>query len=79
MRLNIQMADLRGQYEKVKNNIGKAILNIIETTTIIDGPEVENFEYNLQKYLNINKVISCAVRSDARQLALMALNLKAEN
>jgi UDP-2-acetamido-2-deoxy-ribo-hexuluronate aminotransferase len=73
------MADLRGQYEKVKNYIDKAILNVVETTIVINGPEVENFEYNLQEYLNINKVISCANSTDVLQLALMASNLKAEN
>jgi len=73
---NIQMVDLKGQYHKIKNRVDEAILNVIETSTFIQGPEVRNFESDLSKYLNGTKVISCANGTDALQIALMALGLK---
>lgn len=76
MSCNISMVDLKGQYEKIKNQIDKAILNVIETAAFINGPDVKSFEQDLQKYLKVSKVISCANGTDALQIALMAFNLK---
>ena len=73
---HVQMVDLKGQYENIKNHIDNAILNVIESTSFIQGPDVKSFEQALQKYLKVNNVISCANGTDALQIALMALNLK---
>lgn len=72
----IQMVDLHGQYQKIKPLIHKAILEVIETSSFIQGPQVRNFERSLQKYLGAKHVISCANGTDALQIALMALELK---
>jgi len=72
----IQMVELRGQYEKIKIDIDQAILNVIETSAFIQGPDVRNFERDLQQYLEVERVISCGNGTDALQIALMALDLK---
>jgi UDP-2-acetamido-2-deoxy-ribo-hexuluronate aminotransferase len=72
----IQMVDLYGQYQKIKSQVDDAILKVIESSSFIQGPEVKNFEKNLQEYLGTNHVISCANGTDALQIALMALELK---
>ena len=74
--MNINMVDLRGQYEKIKSKIDKTIIETIESTKFINGPSVKKFKNNLENYLNVKHVIPCANGTDALQIALMALDLK---
>lgn len=70
------MVDLSTQYKKVKSEIDNAILNVLESTAFIKGPEVKKFEDELATYLNAKHVIGCANGTDALQIAMMALNLQ---
>ena len=72
----IQMVDLKSQYLQIKDDIDKAISNVIDSTKFIRGPIVNEFENNLASYLNVNHVIACANGTDALQIALMSLDLK---
>lgn len=72
----IQMVDLKGQYEKIKSEIDQAVLNVLDTTSYINGPAVKDFQANLEKYLDVRHVIPCANGTDALQIALMALGLE---
>ena len=38
------MVDLKNQYLKIKDQIDKTIINTIESSQFIGGPEVENFK-----------------------------------
>jgi UDP-2-acetamido-2-deoxy-ribo-hexuluronate aminotransferase len=73
----IQMVDLLGQYEKIRGEIDKAVLDVIHSTAFINGPEVKAFKSDLEKYLGVKHVIPCANGTDALQIAMMALGLKA--
>jgi len=73
---NIKMVDLKGQYERIKNEVDNAIKNVIDTTAFINGGDVQLFQRNLEKYLNVKHVIPCANGTDALQIALAALDLK---
>ena len=70
------MVDLKGQYKKIKNQIDAAIFGVIESTAFIKGPEVKEFQHELEKYLGVKHVIPCGNGTDALQIALMALDLK---
>ena len=70
------MVDLNGQYKKIKTKIDNSILNVIESTAFINGPEVKKFQSELENYLDVPHVIPCANGTDALQIALMALGLK---
>ena len=72
----IQMVDLKGQYEKIKNEIDSGIRDVIESTAFINGPAVKEFQADFEKYLNVKHVIPCANGTDALQIAMMALGLK---
>ena len=72
---NIQMVDLQGQYQNIKNEIDAALQNVINRAAFINGVEVGLFAQELEQYLGINHVIPCANGTDALQLALMALDL----
>ncbi|WP_281989453.1 DegT/DnrJ/EryC1/StrS family aminotransferase [Aquimarina aggregata] len=72
----IQMVDLKGQYEQIKEQVDSSVLDVIQSTAFINGPEVHNFQKELEEYLNIKHVIPCANGTDALQIAMMGLGLK---
>ncbi|MBX2951468.1 MAG: DegT/DnrJ/EryC1/StrS family aminotransferase [Leadbetterella sp.] len=73
---NIQMVDLKSQYQQIKSEINAAIHEVLESAAFINGPQVKRFEQNLAHYLQAEHVIACANGTDALQIALMALNLQ---
>ncbi|MEZ4778844.1 MAG: DegT/DnrJ/EryC1/StrS family aminotransferase [Flavobacteriaceae bacterium] len=72
----IQMVDLKGQYEHIKEQVNKSVLEVIESTAFINGPEVHQFQKELEEYLDVKHVIPCANGTDALQIAMMGLGLK---
>ena len=74
--MNIQMVDLKSQYEKIKEEIATGIQNCLDNTAYINGPAVKEFQQAFEKYLGVKHVIPCANGTDALQIALMALDLK---
>ncbi len=70
------MVDLKGQYEAIKSSVDSSVLNVIESTAFINGPEVHEFQKNLETYLGVKHVIPCANGTDALQIAMMGLGLK---
>ena len=76
MEKKIQMVDLHGQYLKIKPEIDKGVLEVIETCAFITGPQVKKFTEELAGHTGAKHVIPCANGTDALQIALMALGLK---
>lgn len=74
--MKIQMVDLKGQYKKIKQEVGAAIQEVIDSAAFINGPAVKGFAQNLSDYMGGCHVITCANGTDALQIALMALGLK---
>lgn len=72
----IQMVDLAAQYELVREQMDKALLDTVRGTAFINGPEVKQFQAELESYLQVNHVIPCANGTDALQIAMMALGLQ---
>ncbi len=70
------MVDLQSQYQKIKGDVDAAIMNVLDSAAFINGPEVKQFETDLQEYLNVKHVIPCGNGTDALQIALMALGLE---
>lgn len=74
--MNIQMVDLKGQYDKIKEAVNTEIQKCLDNTAYINGPAVKEFQQDFEKYLNVKHVIPCANGTDALQIAMMALDLK---
>lgn len=74
--MNVQMVDLKSQYEKIRDEINTGIQECIDNTAFINGPAVKEFQQDFEKYLNVKHVIPCANGTDALQIAMMALDLK---
>lgn len=73
----IRMVDLKTQYEKIQAEIDRAVLDVVSSTKYINGPEGRQFQADLEAYLGGGYVIPCANGTDALQIAMMALGLKA--
>ncbi|PPK96428.1 dTDP-4-amino-4,6-dideoxygalactose transaminase [Nonlabens xylanidelens] len=72
----IQMVDLQGQYEGIKDRVNNGLKEVIESAAFINGPEVHAFQKELEDYLDVKHVIPCANGTDALQIAMMGLGLK---
>lgn len=72
----IHMVDLKQQYLHIKGKVDAAVLGVLDSTTFIGGPQVNDFAKNLAAYLGVKHVIPCANGTDALQIAMMALNLQ---
>ena len=72
----IQMVDLKTQYQKLKPEIDKAVIDVLESAAFIGGRPIAEFADKLSNYLNTKHVIPCANGTDALQIALMALDLQ---
>lgn len=70
------MVDLKGQYQQIKERVDASIQEVIENTAFINGPEVHQFQKELEEYLDVKHVIPCANGTDALQIAMMGLGLK---
>ncbi|MCE2614015.1 DegT/DnrJ/EryC1/StrS family aminotransferase [Flavobacteriaceae bacterium D16] len=72
----IQMVDLIGQYQTIKDEVNEAITQILDSAAFINGPKVHEFQASLESYLGVKNVIPCANGTDALQIAMMGLGLK---
>src|SRR5690554_6640963 len=72
----LQMVDLGAQYLNIKKEIDQSIQSVVDSCAFINGPEVKNFQTELEEYLDVKHVIPCGNGTDALQIALMALDLK---
>jgi len=74
--MKIHMVDTHNQYLKIKSEIDKAVLDVIDSSQFIQGPAVKEFEKNIEAYLGCKHAIGCASGTDALQIAMMALEIK---
>ena len=72
----IQMVDLKGQYESIKETVNASIQEVLDNTAYINGPQVQKFQKDLEQYLGAKHVIPCANGTDALQIAMMGIGLK---
>jgi len=74
--MEIQMLDLKGQYQNIKDEIDTAIRGVLDSCHFINGQDVDEFSKELGKYISSENVVPCANGTDALQIALMSLDLK---
>ncbi|HUC83355.1 MAG TPA: DegT/DnrJ/EryC1/StrS family aminotransferase [Flavisolibacter sp.] len=72
----LQMVDLKTQYQKIKSEVDAAVLQVLESSAFINGPQVKSFTDALAAYHGVKHVIPCANGTDALQIAMMALDLQ---
>ncbi len=70
------MVDLKSQYHQIKDQVDKAVIDVLESSAFINGKPVHEFASSLSSYLGVKHVIPCANGTDALQIAMMALGLQ---
>ena len=73
----IQMVDLQSQYAKIKEAVDAGIQEVIDNAAFVKGPKVSEFQAHLEAYTGARHVINVGNGTDALQIALMGLGLKA--
>jgi UDP-2-acetamido-2-deoxy-ribo-hexuluronate aminotransferase len=76
--MKINFIDLQGQYQKYKTEIDKEIHEVLDTSMYIGG-KVNNLEDSLAKFTGAKHAIACSSGTDALLLALLSLNIKAND
>ncbi|MFK3871713.1 DegT/DnrJ/EryC1/StrS family aminotransferase [Pseudoalteromonas rhizosphaerae] len=72
----MQFIDLAAQYQHLKTKIDARIKTVLDHGNYIMGPEVQELEDELAKYVGVKHAITCANGTDALTLAMMVLGIK---
>ncbi len=72
----IDFAKLQYQYQLYKEEIDRAIHNILNKSNYIMGDEVRELEKNLENFTGAKYAITCGSGTDALLLAMMALDIE---
>ena len=72
----IQQVDLTAQYQRIKDKIDRAVLDVIRSGQYINGEAVRELASGLVTYTGAGYVIPCGNGTDALRIALTALNLQ---
>lgn len=75
--MKIPLLDLKAQYYSIKDEIDKAVFEVLESGGFILGERVAQFEGELAKYCQAQSAIGVASGTDALYLALMACGIGA--
>ena len=71
----IPLVDLNAQYLSVKNEIDRAIHDVLESSHYIMGQKVQELEEKIASYTGTMYSVSCANGTDALILALHACGI----
>ena len=74
--MKIPFIDLQAQYQAYKQEIDKAIQNVLDSSQYIMGPDVKKLEDGLARYTGSKHAIACSSGTDALLIALMAMDIQ---
>ncbi len=74
--MKIPFVDLHAQYLTIKQEIDRAIAEVIAESAYIRGPHVDAFEEAWARTLGVKRCVSCANGTDAIYMALRGLGLR---
>ena len=74
--MKIPLVDLKANYLSIKDEIDKAIQEVIDNTSFIMGKYLKNFEENYAKFCKAKHAIGCSSGTTAVHLALIAADIK---
>ena len=72
----MEFRDLKAQYLKYKDEIDRAIQEVLINTDFISGKAVQLLEERLAKYVGVKRCISCANGTEAMMLVMLAWEIK---
>lgn len=72
----MQFRDLKKQYNVLKEELDKAMIEVAGSSQYINGPWVKELEAQLADYVGVKHCITCANGTDALSIAMMAWGIK---
>lgn len=75
--MTMPFIDLAAQQERLRPSLDQCIARVLDEGQYIMGPQVAELERRLAEFCGAKHCLSCANGTDALQLALMALGIKA--
>ena len=73
----MQFRDLKTQYTVLKDEMDKAILDVVASSAYVMGPKIKEMETAFAEYVGAKHCIACNSGTDALLLALKAWDVKA--
>jgi len=77
--MKVPFVDLRAQYHSIKNEMDKAVEEVLESTSFIMGPKLKSFEEQFVKLHESKYCLGTSAGTDALHLALWALGIGAND
>jgi len=68
----MKFVDLEAQQQRIRKDLERRILNVLDHGHYVLGPEIETLEKRLADYVGISHALACASGTDALLMALMA-------
>ena len=75
--MSIQFIDLAAQQSRIREKLDRRIADVLDHGKYIMGPEVAELEQQLSLFSGAKHAVTCANGTDALQIALMAIGVKA--
>lgn len=73
--MNIPLVDLKTQYDSIRDEIDRAIDEVISSSAFIGGPFVGRFEKSFARYCGVSHCVGVGNGTDALRIALQALGV----
>ena len=68
----MKFVDLEAQQQRIRKNLEKNVLKVLDHGHYVLGPEIEELEKRLADYTGVSHALACASGTDALLMALMA-------
>lgn len=71
----MQFIDLKTQYNKIKDQVDKSIIKVLESGAYIGGPGITQLEEQLAEFAGVKHCLACSNGTDALLIPLMAWDI----
>ena len=75
----MQFRDLKTQYTVLKDEMDKAILDVVASSAYVMGPKIKEMETAFAEYVGVKHCVACNSGTDALLLALKAWDVKPDD
>ena len=76
INLKVEFVDLTRMHNEIREEINDAIMNVIDNSNYIGGPQVKKFEENFAKYVGAKYCVTTGNGLDGLIIGLKTLNVK---
>ena len=75
--MKVPFMDLRAQHDEVRGEIDAVLKDIVDNSSFIGGPRVDDFEKDFAEFCGTEFAVGCASGTDALKLAIMGAGVGA--